>query len=376
MRQVLVPLSLAVASFLTFYGLVRVSQPKESPVEPVPVAVTPTGKVAVAGNINPAGTDTPSAPPDGMVWIRGGEFVMGTNDKTAWPDERPAHRVRVSGFFMDATEVTNAEFERFVAATGHVTTAEIPPSLEEIMKQSPPGTPAPSKEDLVPGAVVFRQSEKPVPLDSVSRWWFWTKGANWRHPEGPESDLKGREQHPVVQVSWDDAVAYSKWAGKRLPTEAEWEFASRGGLDSQTYVWGAAPPSAVSPQANLWEGQFPSRNTKQDGWVRTAPARSYKPNGYGLYDMSGNVWEWCSDWYDKAEYRRRSDLDVVENPPGPSKSFDPNQPYTPLRAQRGGSFLCNDAYCTRYRPSARHGCSPDTGMSHVGFRCVKSPEAK
>lgn len=377
MRQVLVPLSLAVASFVAFYSLVKVSQPKASPPEPVPVAVTPTGQEPVAsGNVDPAGTDAPSGAPEGMVWIRGGAFVMGTNDKTAWPDERPAHRVRVSGFFMDATEVTNAEFERFVNATGHVTTAEIPPSLEEIMKQLPPDTPPPSKENLAPGAVVFRQSEKPVPLDNVSRWWFWTKGANWRHPEGPESDLNGREQHPVVQVSWDDAVAYAKWAGKRLPTEAEWEFASRGGLDSQPYVWGSDPPSASHPQANLWEGRFPSSNSKEDGWVRTAPVKSYKPNGYGLYDMSGNVWEWCSDWYDKAEYRRRADTDLVEDPSGPSKSFDPNQPFTPLRSQRGGSFLCNDAYCTRYRPSARHGCSPDTGMSHVGFRCVKSPDAK
>jgi formylglycine-generating enzyme required for sulfatase activity len=177
-----------------------------------------------------------------------------------------------------------------------------------------------------------------------------------------------------VQISWDDAVAYAKWAGKRLPTEAEWEFAARGGLDRKPYVWGNEPPSETKPQANIWQGEFPSRNTNKDGFVRTAPVKSFAPNGYGLYDVAGNVWEWCSDWYDRDAYQRLKPGTVTENPQGPARSFDPRQPYMTLRSQRGGSFLCCDNYCSRYRPSARHGCSADTGMSHVGFRCVKSSD--
>lgn len=315
---------------------------------------------------------------DGMVWISGGEFTMGTDSELGWPDEKPAHRVRVAGFWMDETEVTNDQFAAFVAATGYVTTAERAPSAEEILAQLPPGTPAPSPESLVPGSLVFVPPDGPVALHDYSQWWQWTPGADWRHPEGPDSDLAGRKDHPVVHVSWDDAAAYARWAGKRLPTEAEWEFAARGGLVAQPYVWGDAPPGAQGTwQANLWQGDFPQGNTAEDRYPRTAPVRSFQPNGYGLYDMAGNVWEWCGDWYDRELYRRRATAELVIDPAGPDASRDDAQPYQHQRVQRGGSFLCSDSYCSRYRPSARHGCSPDTGMSHVGFRCVRSePDAR
>lgn len=309
--------------------------------------------------------------PTGMVWIPGGEFTMGTDLEIGWADEKPAHPVRVSGFWMNATEVTNAEFRKFVEATGYVTTAEKPPDVEEILRQSPPGTPPPAKEVLVPGTVVFTVPEGEVDLRDFSQWWKWTPGANWRHPDGPESDLERKDEHPVVHVSWDDAVAYAKWAGKRLPTEAEWEFAARGGLDNKPYAWGDENPTDKGNFANIWQGEFPHKNTKIDGFERTAPVKSFPPNGYGLFDMAGNVWEWCSDWYDRELYSKRSRRRAIDNPTGPEESIDPARPFTPQRVQKGGSFLCNDSYCSRYRPSARHGCSPDTGMSHVGFRCVK-----
>jgi formylglycine-generating enzyme required for sulfatase activity len=282
--------------------------------------------------------------------------------------------VKVDGFWMDETDVTNAQFRRFVEETGYVTTAERPPNVDEILAQLPPGTPRPPKENLVPGSLVFTPTKGAVDLKDFSQWWKWTPGANWRHPEGPGSDLAGRDDHPVVQVSWDDAVAYAKWVGKRLPTEAEWEFAARGGLDNKPYVWGDDPPTDTSIRANIWQGDFPYKNTSLDGYVRTSPVRAFPANGYGLYDMSGNVWQWCSDWYQIDLYRERAGKGVIANPRGPEKSFDPRQPYSPLRVQKGGSFLCCDSYCTRYRPSARHGCTPDTGMSHIGFRCVLSAE--
>ena len=313
--------------------------------------------------------------PAGMVWVPGGEFTMGTDSDLGWPDEKPAHRAKVDGFWMDETEVTNAQFRAFVEATGYVTTAEKPVDAEAILRQLPPGTPAPPPERLAPGSLVFTPTAGPVKLNDFSQWWTWTPGACWRHPEGPGSTTDGKEHHPVVHVSWDDATAYAKWAGKRLPTEAEWEFAARGGLDGRPYAWGDEKPGAGGTwQANLWQGEFPHRNAALDGFERTAPVRSFAPNGYGLHDMAGNVWEWCADWYDRDLYRKRAGKGVIINPAGPDRSSNPARPFTPERVQRGGSFLCNDAYCTRYRPSARHGCSPDTGMSHVGFRCAKSRE--
>jgi sulfatase modifying factor 1 len=348
--------ALAVAAFLISYFVFRPGTPQAESVH--------------------AKTDRGAVPP-GMVWIPGGEFTMGTDGQLGWADEKPAHRVRVDGFWMDQTDVTNAQFRAFVDATGYVTTAEKPVDVEEILRQSRPGTPKPPPDKLLPGSLVFQPTTKPVDdLGDVSQWWHWTPGANWRHPEGPGSSLDGRDNHPVVQVSWDDATAYAKWAGKRLPTEAEWEFAARGGLDNKPYAWGDDAPSDTSIHANIWQGEFPYKNTAADGYVRTSPVKSFAPNGFGLYDMAGNVWQWCSDWYQVDLYRKRAKQGVAVNPQGPEKSFDPRQPFSPLRVQKGGSFLCSDSYCTRYRPSARHGCTPDTGMSHIGFRCVLTPDAQ
>jgi formylglycine-generating enzyme len=316
---------------------------------------------------------SPTGSPAGMAWIPGGEFTMGSELPDARADERPAHRVQVDGFWMDATEVTNARFREFVDATGYVTTAEKPPDAAAIMSQMPPGTPAPSQENLVPGSLVFTPTQHPVPLDDIRQWWRWTPGADWRHPQGPDSSIENKDDYPVVQVSWDDAVAFAAWAGKRLPTEAEWEFAARGGMDEKHFVWGDQPISDVQPQANIWQGIFPYQNLATDGHAGTAPVQSFAPNGYHLFDMAGNVWEWCGDWYAADAYTRRAADGAVANPQGPQQAFDPRRPEMPQRSQRGGSFLCNAAYCSSYRPSARMGCAPDTGMSHVGFRCLTTP---
>jgi formylglycine-generating enzyme required for sulfatase activity len=320
--------------------------------------------------------NAPKPGPPRMVWIPGGEFTMGSDAESAWPEERPAHRARVDGFWLDRAEVTNAQFRAFVEATHYVTTAEKPPVLEDIMSQVPPGTPPPAPEKLVPGSMVFTPPAGRVDLRDFSQWWTWTPGADWRHPEGPVSSIEGRDDHPVVQVSWDDAVAYARWAGERLPTEAEWEFAARGGLDAKPYTWGDGPPADDRILANIWQGEFPHTNTAADGYGGTAPVGSFPPNGYGLYDMAGNVWEWCADWFDRDLYRRRAGAGPIVNPAGPERSSDPSRPFERLRVHRGGSFLCNDSYCSRYRPSARHGNSPDTGMSHLGFRCALSPQAR
>jgi formylglycine-generating enzyme required for sulfatase activity len=311
---------------------------------------------------------TPAAPA-GMVWIPGGEFVMGANGDTRQKNELPQHTVRVDGFHMDETEVTNAEFRRFVEATGYTTTAERPVDWEELKKQFPPGTAKPPQDRLVPASLVFVPTSGPVPTNDMARWWRWTPGACWKHPEGPGSDLAGRDDHPVVHTSWEDANAYARWAGKRLPTEAEWEFAARGGLDRKRFPWGDEPPNDTSGfRANIWQGRFPYENTKADGWERTSPVKSFAPNGYGLYDMGGNAWEWCSDWYRADAYADRKG--PTANPKGPETSWDPNEPLVPKRVTRGGSFLCHVTYCESYRPAARRGTGIDTGMSHTGFRCV------
>ena len=314
--------------------------------------------------------DRPPAPPPGMVVIPGGEFLLGTAADAPNRNEQPAHAVRVDGFFLDEHEVTNDEFLEFVAATGHVTTAEKPPDWEEMRKQLPPGTEKPPAEKLVPGSLVFTPPATAVPTSDASRWWTWTAGAYWKRPEGPGSDLVGRDDHPVVHVSWDDANAYAVWAAKRLPTEAEWEYAARGGLAGKRFPWGDDPPTDRS--ANIWQGVFPSLNVRADGWDRTAPVKSYPPNGYGLHDMAGNVWEWCADWYRADAYVGRAG--VTANPPGPSDFWDPAEPRVPKRVTRGGSFLCHASYCESYRPAARRGTAADTGMSHLGFRCAKSRE--
>jgi sulfatase modifying factor 1 len=314
----------------------------------------------------PRGDDPGTAPP-GMVWIPGGEFTMGGEDALARKNESPRHRVRVDGFWMDTTEVTNAQFRRFVEATGYVTVAERPIDWEELSKQLPKGTPRPPDEALRPGSAVFTPPSKPVSTNDAGQWWTWTDGANWRHPEGPGSSIEGKDRYPVVHVTHADAVAYCEWAGKRLPTEAEWEYAARGGLAGKVNVWGDEP---IDPtRANTWQGEFPHQNLKEDGFVLAAPVGSFPPNGYGLFDMAGNVWEWCSDRYRPDEYTRRVQAagknGVSVNPRGPGGAAD-------QYVHRGGSFLCNDSYCASYRPSARMSTTGDTSLHHLGFRGVKS----
>jgi formylglycine-generating enzyme required for sulfatase activity len=296
-----------------------------------------------------------------MVWIPGGEFWMGSDDESM-RDAQPVHRVRVDGFWMDRTEVTNAQFAQFVAVTGYVTVAERTPDSKDY-PDAPP-------ELLVPGSIVFTPPPGPVPLSNHLVWWRYVPGADWRHPEGPDSSIAGRENHPVVQVCWYDAVAYCQWAGKRLPTEAEWEFAARGGLERKRYVWGDELNPGGKWMVNNWQGRFPSENTAADGFTRTSPVGTFPPNGYGLHDMAGNVWEWCADWYQPGYPAH----DRTPNPQGPDVSHDPAEPGVPKRVQRGGSFLCSDLYCTRYLPGARGKGAPDSGASHVGFRCVLSPK--
>jgi formylglycine-generating enzyme len=313
----------------------------------------------------------PAAAPPGMVPIPAGELVMGTDGSTPHRNEQPAHRVRLDSFYIDEAEVTNAQFRVFVEATGYVTTAEQKPDWEEMKKQLPPGTPKPPDDRLVPGSLVFTPPAEAVPLSNAVAWWRWVPGASWKYPEGPGSTLDGKDDHPVVHVSWDDANAYAKWAGKRLPTEAEWEYAARGGLAGKRFPWGDDAPSETDgTRTNIWQGTFPTLNTKADGYDRTAPVRSYPPNGYGLYDTAGNVWEWCADWYRADAYAGRRGVTV--NPPGPDAFWDPNEPLAPKRVTRGGSFLCHVTYCESYRPAARRGTAFDSGMSHLGFRCALS----
>lgn len=281
--------------------------------------------------------------PKGMLRIPAGTFVMG-ND-TGPLDQRPAHEVTVSAFWMDRTEVTNAQFAAFVAATGYTTLAE-------------------RNGD---GLVFAPPADLPPTLADFTRWWSLVKGADWRHPFGPESSIVGKEDHPVVQVGWEDAVAYAKWAGKRLPTEAEWEYAARGGLTGQTWVCGAPLETAGLWRANIFQGTFPVTNTARDGYLTTAPVASFAPNGYGLFDMAGNVWEWCSDRYHVDAYK----TSAARDPQGPATSLDPDEPLLEKRVVRGGSFLCSDVYCRGYEPGARMKTALDTTLCHTGFRCVK-----
>jgi len=308
-----------------------------------------------------------------MVWIPGGEFSMGCLDPRDRPhggpdpmaDARPVHRVRVDGFWMDRVEVTNREYARFVAATGYVTVAERTPTAAEF-----PDAPA---EKLVAGSTVFTPPPHPVPLDTHFRWWDYVKGANWRHPQGPTSSIEGRDDDPVVQVAYEDAERYAKWAGKRLPTEAEWEFAARGGFAGALYSWGDEWQPGGKWMANTWQGRFPVNDTGDDGFAGIARVAQFPPNAYGLFDMAGNVWEWCSDWYRPDAYAEAAaDGNVAVNPQGPAISLDPAEPGQPKRVQRGGSFLCTEQYCARYIIGTRGKGEVTTGSNHLGFRCVKS----
>ena len=320
--------------------------------------------------------------PKSMVWIPGGDFLMGSEHQLARPNERPAHRVQVHGFWMDRTHVTNAQFTEFVKATGYVTTAERKPDWETLRVQVPEGTPRPPDSQLLAGAMVFVGTDQQVPLDDWSRWWSYMPGANWRHPAGPGSDIAGRDEHPVVQVSYEDAQAYARWAHKRLPTEAEWEFAARGGLEQATYTWGEEFTVNGQRMANTWDTTtrpFPVVSARAGGAAGTSRVKTFPANGYGLYDMTGNAWQWVADWYRADYFEQMAGQGLIKDPHGPSDSYDPEDrfapPRAPKRVTRGGSFLCNVDYCLSYRPSARRGNDPYNPMSHIGFRLVLDAEA-
>ncbi|MFH0341884.1 MAG: formylglycine-generating enzyme family protein [Chromatiales bacterium] len=325
-------------------------------------------------SFQPTAANTALAPgpaPDGMVWIPGGEFSMGAADPPgmnevgmqATTDSRPIHRVYVDGFWMDKTEVTNEQFEKFVKATGYVTVAERTPKAEDF-----PGAPP---ENLVAGSVVFSPPDHAVPLNDHFQWWSYVKGADWHHPLGPKSDLKGRENYPVVHIAYEDAVAYARWAGKRLPTEAEWEFAARGGLAGQVYPWGNEFKKNGKWMANIHQGHFPNQDTGADKFLGIAPVAQFPANGYGIYDVGGNVWEWTSDWYRPDYYGQLAAAGgVARNPKGPDSPYDPSEPTEKKRVHRGGSYLCTDQYCSRYMVGTRGKGEISTGTNHLGFRCV------
>lgn len=316
-------------------------------------------------------------PLEGLVWIPKGTFLQGAvpHDKMAMQHEKPQHKVTVDGFFMDITEVTNAQFSEFVNETGYVTTAESEIDWEQMKKQLPEGTPRPHDSIMQPGSLIFKKTKESVlNLYDFSQWWKWKIGANWRHPKGPESDIDGKENHPVTHISYEDAQTYCNWAGRRLPTEAEWEYAARGGNSNAIYFWGDNQDK-LSQRANSWEGEFPVNNTLKDGFEITAPVKSYLPNNFGLFDMAGNVWEIITDYYNINYY---NDLivknEISINPKGAHKSYNPNNPYAQERVIKGGSFLCSDTYCASYRVSARMGNSNDSSAEHIGFRTVVTPE--
>ena len=362
-----------VAGGFLIWRVVGSSERKHQPAsEPITITAESTSSSA-AFKTTIQNSESPAGPaPKGMVWVPGGEFSMGSTVESesmcglpgVTQDALPVHRVYVDGFWMDATELTNEEFEKFVNATGYITIAERRPTKEEF-----PDAPA---ENLVAGSPVFTPTSQAVALDDHFQWWRYQKGANWRHPEGPESSINGRENYPVVQVAYDDALAYAKWAGKRLPTEAEWEFAARGGLAGRLYSWGDEFRPENKAMANTYQGKFPVKDMGADGFAGVAPVRSFSPNGYGLYDMAGNVWEWISDWYQADYYEQLAAKGgTARNPRGPAASFDPAEPGVKKRVHRGGSFLCTDQYCTRYMVGTRGKGEVTTATNHVGVRLVK-----
>jgi formylglycine-generating enzyme len=324
-----------------------------------------SGGMCAAAAMSAHSTPDVTGTSERMQWIPGGEFVMGSN--RFYREEAPARRVRVDGFWIDRAPVTNARFARFVEQTGYVTVAERPLDTDKYPGARP--------DLLVPGSLVFQPTPRPVPLDDPRRWWAYVPGAQWRHPLGPGSDLEGLDDHPVVHVAYEDAGAYAAWAGASLPTEAEWEYAARGGLEGAAFTWGDEDPQETRPLANTWQGPFPWRNTLLDGWLRTSPVGSFPPNGYDLADMAGNVWEWTSDWYVTADATRPvRECCVPENPQGGTseQSLDSGQPEIaiPRKVLKGGSHLCARSYCLRYRPAARSPEMVDTSTGHIGLRCV------
>jgi formylglycine-generating enzyme len=310
-------------------------------------------------------TPPPGQAPEGMVWIPGGTFWMGCED-CGMPDALPQHLVSTPGFWMDRAPVTNREFERFVAATGYVTVAE-----RRLDPKDFPGVPA---DKLVPGSTVFTPTPTPVALDDPLQWWRYKPGASWRHPQGPGSGVDDRKDHPVVHVAYEDIEAFAAWAGKRVPTEAEFEFAARGGLDRQRFAWGNELTPAGKAVANTWQGVFPASDRGDDGYLSTSPVTAFPPNGFGLYDMGGNVWQWCADWYRPDTYSTRAQSPAVTAAPrGPADSFDPQEPRAAKRVVRGGSFLCTDQYCARYLVGSRGRAEITSSSSNLGFRLVRSP---
>jgi formylglycine-generating enzyme required for sulfatase activity len=314
--------------------------------------------------VAPAVKDAPgAAPADNMAWVPGGAFRMGSDKH--YPEEAPAHNVSVGGFWIDRFTVTNADFQRFVNATGHVTLAERP--------ANPDDYPGAKPEMLAPSSVMFKKAQGPVDLGNHYNWWVYVAGADWRHPRGPSSNIRKLMDHPVVHVAYEDAVAYAKWAGKELPTEAEWEFAARGGLDGAEFCWGDELMPGGKPMANTWQGEFPWQNLCQDGYEWTAPVGSFPPNGYGLHEMAGNVWEWTTDWYQEHDKIQKTCC-TIDNPRGGSaeQSYDPNASNVriPRKVMKGGSYLCAPNYCRRYRPAARMPQAIDTSTCHLGFRCI------
>lgn len=322
------------------------------------------GDVMHSTGPGPSEPDLRQHPFPNMVWIPGGTFQMGSN--LHYPEEGPVHEVTVGGFWMDQCQVTNADFRKFVEATGYVTFSERPPD--------PALYPGARPEMMVTGSVVFRKPHHRVDLRNHYNWWTYVEGANWRHPEGPGSSLKGRAQHPVVHVAWEDVEAYANWIGKQIANEAEWEFAARGGLDGKVYCWGDEFAPGDKMMANTWQGEFPVENRRKDGFERTAPVGSFPPNGYGLYDMAGNVWEWTSDWYEDRHQAARPCC-ASATVEAREKSYDPRMPgiAIPRKVLKGGSFLCAPNYCLRYRPAARIAHPVDTGTCHIGFRCIVRP---
>lgn len=314
--------------------------------------------------------------PEGMVWVPGGIFQQGAmgNDAQAMAHEKPAHPVFIDGFFMDKTEVTNREFSEFIEATKYITLAEREISWKELQQQLPPGTPKPPDSLLQPGSLVFNKPNVKVKdLHDFTAWWIWKVGANWRQPEGPGSSIKGREDHPVVHVAFEDAQAYSEWAGRRLPTEAEWEFAAKGGIENNRFTWGN-DESVLKEMANTWTGEFPVSNSKADGFEGSAPVKSFPPNAYGLYEMAGNVWEFTTDWYDPQYYSKLLDTGLVENPRGPEVSFKGYNLSMNAKVIKGGSYLCHASYCASYRVSAKMPQTLDSSHGHLGFRTVATPQ--
>ena len=313
-------------------------------------------------------------PPEGMVWVETKTFLKGakSSDLFAMPREKPAHLVTVDGFFIDATEVTNRQFEKFVEATNYITVAERKIDWEEMKKELPPNTPKPHDSILQPGSLVFNKNiDAVVTMNTYFQWWIWKIGANWRHPSGPNSTIEGKDNYPVVHIAYEDALAYCKWANRSLPTEAQWESAAQGTNENMIFTWGN-DFKMLNSNANTWQGVFPTKNDSKDGFEYSSPVKSYPPNSIGIYDMTGNVWELTSDLFNPNYYNQLDLTKPVINPTGAEKSLSPSNPFQKEYIIKGGSYLCHESYCASFRISARMGTSYDSGSDHVGFRTVAS----